>query len=186
MKKFRIFVLCFVVSFPATIPLLHAQDTQSVPSGPKPPLGDITTGWTYLWADQGHGERSNLNGWFLRPSFNVLNGLSIYFDSTNYYGGNTKGSINSHGFTMGVSHTLDKHWLLKPSVSAEVGDVRTSNAGTISNAFVFGAALGLTVPLNKHIALAITPAEYILLNTSTGVRNDFNAKFGFLFPFGHR
>ncbi len=183
--KLQGFVLCLIVTAAVSCPLL-GQDSQPLPSNPKPALGAITTGWTYLWADQGMGERSNLNGWFLRPSFNVLNELTVYFDSTNYYGQNSKGSINSHGFTVGVSHTLVKSWRVKPGVSAEVGDVRTSNAGKIANAFVFGTAFGLTMPINKHVSLAITPAEYILLDTSTGPRNDYNAKVGFVFPFGHR
>ena len=65
-------------------------------------LGAVGLGWTYLWADQGAGERVSLNGWFVRPSLNVGNGYSVFADFTSYYGGNKKGSVNSHGFTFGV------------------------------------------------------------------------------------
>lgn len=169
------------------IPLGARSDSAAAPAAkPKPALGNIGTGWTYLYADQGGGERESINGWYLRPAFNVGKGFSVYFDSTNYYGANRKGSLNGHGFTWGVSHNIFATPRLKPSVAVESGDVRTSNAGSIVNQFVFGAAFGLTIPLNKHVDLALTPVEYVLLYPKGMVRNDYNAKVGLSFPFGHR
>lgn len=161
-----------------------AQNTP--PAKPKPSLGNIGTGWTYLYADEGGGERESINGWYLRPSFAVGKGYSVYFDSTNYYGTNRKGSLNGHGFTFGVSHNVFARRHIKPSIAAEVGDVRSSNAGSIVNQFVFGAAFGLTIPINKHVDLALTPAEYAFLYPKGDPRNDYNAKVGLSFPFGHR
>jgi hypothetical protein len=159
----------------------HAQQAK-----PKPALGSITTGWTYLYAAQGAGERESINGWFLRPSINVGRGFSVFFDSTNYYGANRKGSLNGHGYTFGVGHDVFARRHLKPAIFTEAGDVRTSNAGSIVNQFAFAAGFSLTIPLNKHIDLALTPAEYVFLYPKSDPRNDYNAKVGFSFPFGHR
>lgn len=170
--------------FSYELPLGGAQP-DSAAAKPKPRLGALTTGWTYLWADQG-GYRANLNGWFLRPSVNFGKGYSVFFDSTNYYGANRKGSVNSHGFTFGLGRQFFSHARLRPSIFAEAGDVRASSAGTITNQFAFAAGASVSVPLNQHVELAITPAEYIFLYPNSAVRNDYNAKVGLSFPFGRR
>ena len=170
--------------FSFQLPSSSAQPDAS--AKPKERLGALTAGWTYLWADQGSNYRSNLNGWFLRPSINVGNGYSVFFDSTNYYGRNAKGSINSHGFTFGFGRQFFLHAKAKPSLFAEAGDVRASSAGTITNQFAFAAGVSVSIPFNQHIELAITPAEYIFLYPNSSVRNDYNAKIGLSFPFGRR
>ena len=68
----------------------------------KEPIATITAGYTYLWADQGAGYRSNLNGWFAKPAVTLGKGYSLFADFTNYYGVNAKGSTNSHGETLGL------------------------------------------------------------------------------------
>ena len=153
---------------------------------PKRPLGSFAAGWTYLYADEGAGERESINGWFLRPSVNVGKGFNLFLSNTNYYGANRKGSLNSHALTLGVGHTLFATPHVKPSLFAESGDVRSSNAGSIVNQFAFATGFGLTIPLSKHVDLALTPAEYVFLYPKGDPRNDFNAKVGFSFPFGRR
>jgi hypothetical protein len=153
---------------------------------PEPPIATVTAGWTYLWADQGGNERANLNGWFFRPSFNVGKGYAVFADSTNYYGANQKGSINSHGFTFGLSKDIFTMPRIKPSIFAEVGDVRSSNAGKITNQLAVAAGAGFSFPLTKWVSLAVTPAEYIFLYPEGDWRNDFNSKVGLSFPIGHR
>jgi len=160
--------------------------TPAQQENPDRPLGSIAAGWTYLYADQGAGERESINGWFLRPSVNVGKGFNLFFSNTNYYGANRKGSLNGHGYTLGVGHTIFATPHVKPSVFAESGVVRSSNAGSIVNQFAFATGFGLTIPLNKHVDLSLTPAEYVFLYPKGDPRNDFNAKVGFSFPFGHR
>jgi len=152
----------------------------------KPRLGAVTTGWTYLWADQGNNYRSNLNGWFLRPSFNFGQGYSVFFDSTNYYGTNSKGSTNSHGYTLGIGRQFFAKARVRPSIFAEAGNVRASSAGKITNQFAFAVGASVNIPFNQHVELAITPAEYVFLYPTSTVRNDYNAKLGLSFPFGRR
>lgn len=152
----------------------------------RPALGSFTAGWTYLYADQGAGERESINGWFLRPSINVGKGFNLFLSNTNYYGANRKGSLNSHALTVGVGHSIFVTRHVKPSIFAESGDVRSSNAGNIVHQFAFATGFGLTIPLNKHVDLSLTPAEYVFLYPKGDPRNDYNAKVGFSFPFGHR
>jgi hypothetical protein len=153
---------------------------------PETPIAVVTAGWTYLWADQGSGERSNLNGWFARPAVTIGKGYSGFADFTNYYGANHKGAINSHGFTFGVSKNVFTRIRFKPVIFAEAGDVRSSNAGAIVNQFAFATGASFSVPLRKWVSLAITPAEYIFLYPKGEIRNDFNSKVGLSFPIGHR
>lgn len=150
------------------------------------PISTVTAGWTYLWADQGSGQRSNLNGWFARPSFTLGKGYSAFADFTNYYGANKKGAINGHGYTFGASKNIFTRPRVKPTVFAEVGDVRSSNAATTVNQFAFATGFSFAVPITHWVSLAVTPAEYVFLYPKGDARNDFNAKVGFSFPIGHR
>lgn len=144
--------------------------------------GSVTVGYTYLWADQGAGERINLNGWFAKPSINIARGWSAFADFTNYYGQNSRGPLNSHGFTFGAQKSFFSK--VKLGVFAEAGDLRTSNV-TVTNSFLFNVGENFSIPLAKHFALALTPAEYVMIKPANGlpIRNDFNAKIGFSIPF---
>jgi hypothetical protein len=139
-------------------------------------------GYTYLWADQGAGERINLSGWFAKPSINIRQGWSAFADFTNYYGQNSRGPLNSHGFTFGAQKSFFSR--VKLGVFAEAGDLRTSNV-TVTNSFLFNVGENISIPLAKHFALSITPAEYVMIKPPNGqsIRNDFNAKIGFSIPF---
>jgi hypothetical protein len=170
-------------------PYLFDLNTPSPPQSglkPKPALGALTIGWTTLYADEGAGEREDINGPFFRPSFNIPKGFSVFFDSTNYYGRNRNGSLNGHGFTFGAGHNIFATRHVKPSFFAEAGVVRTSNAGSVVDQFAFASGLGLTIPINRHIDLALTPAEWVFLYPKGDPRNAYNAKVGLSFPFGHR
>lgn len=146
-------------------------------------IGNVTVGYTYLWADQGGGERSNLNGFFMRPAFNIGKGFSVFFNSTNYYGSNHRGSLNSHGYTGGIEKQVFAYASLRLKIFAEGGDIRVSNAGSITNSPAFLAGFGVGIPIHGHWSLALTPAEYALIDTARGVRNDFNAKVGLSLSF---
>jgi hypothetical protein len=145
--------------------------------------GDISAGYTYLDADQGGGERVSQSGWFARPSVNVSKSYSIFMDFTNYYAANTKGSLNAHGYTAGIARSFSRRLGVIPSLFVEAGDVRVSNAGKITNSPQYLTGVGLGIPLTKHWSIKLTPAEYALIDSPTGVRHDFNAKVGISFAF---
>ena len=112
-------------------------------------------------------------------------GYSVFFSNTNYYGRNAKGSVNSHGFTWGVSKGVFTHPKFKPTVFAEAGDVRASSAGTITNELLVAGGVGLSIPIKRWVSLAVAPAEYIFLYPHSDWRNDYNGKVGLSFPIGH-
>jgi hypothetical protein len=65
-NSLRYFVLLPALQF-ALIPLARSERS----------IGNITVGYTYLWVDQGAVERSNLNGFFARPAFNIGKEFSV-------------------------------------------------------------------------------------------------------------
>jgi hypothetical protein len=155
-------------------------------SNPPKPIGTLTVGWTYLWADQGNHYRANLNGWWVKPTVNLPHGLFAFFSSTNYYGTNAKGSVNSHGFTGGAGTTVLSRPKIKLTIFAEAGDVRASSAGTITNELLIAGGVGVSIPIRSWVSLAVTPAQYIFLYPHGDWRNDYNAKLGLSFPIGRR
>jgi hypothetical protein len=174
MKTALIFTLLVALCTPA----IQAQKKQE-------PLGSFAAGWTYLWADQGAGYRSHLNGWFVRPAVNIGRGYSIFFSNTNYYGHNAKGEINSHSYTLGLTKQVLTTPHVRPTVFLEAGDVRGSSHG-ITHQAVVATGFGLSIPLAHRVSLALTPAEYVFVYPHADWRNNFNAKVGLSFPFGHR
>jgi hypothetical protein len=170
-------LICFIVG----LALAPGASAQTADSGPL--HGSISAGYTYLWADQGGGERVGLSGWFFKPDFTIGRGYSAFLDATNYYGANRKGSLNSHGLTAGIQKGFFKHARVQPSVFAEAGDLRVSNANVITNSLLINIGGNLLIPVYKRFGIAITPGEWVWIHTATGNRNDFNAKAGFNFRF---
>lgn len=160
---------------------LHAQEQAQ-----KPPIVTLSVGWTYLYADQGGGQRSNLNGWYVKPSLPLGKGYAAFVDFTNYYGANSKGSINSHGYTFGVSKDVFTRPRIKPTVFAEAGDVRSSNGRSIINQFAFATGFNFSIPIRSWIAFGATPAEWVFLYPNGNPRNDFNTKIGLTLSLGRR
>lgn len=149
-------------------------------------MGSIAGGWGYIWADQGSGERSNINGWFLKPSYNLSPNWSVYLDFSNYYGKNGRGAINQHSYTAGVSRTFPVSKRFKPGVFVQSGDVRVSNAGRITHAYTFLTGVSVTVPLKPWLAFSAIPAEYVFGYPNGQTRNSYNAKASLVFSFGHK
>ena len=150
------------------------------------PIATFATGWTYLWADQGANYRANLNGWFVRGTVNLARGYGVFFSSTNYYGTNAKGSVNSHGYTLGVTKEVLARARVKCSVFGEAGDVRASSAGTITNELLIATGVGVTIPVSRWVSVVVTPAEYVFVYPHGDWRNDYNGKLGLSFPIGRR
>jgi hypothetical protein len=183
-KSFTRCLWVVLLAICSTGTLANAQSSEDA-AKPKTALGALGIGWTYIYADVGAGERESINGWYARPSLNLPHHLSLFADFTNYYGTTKKGSLNSHGDTFGVAYQYLRLKKIKSSVFGESGVVRTSNAG-VTNQFAFNAGFNLSIPINKHMDFTMTPAEWIFLYPKGDPRNDYNAKVGISFPFGHR
>ena len=160
--------------------------TLSAAAQEKKPIATLTTAYTYLWADQGNHYRANLNGWNVRLSAPVGKGFNIFVSSTNYYGKNAKGAVNSHGYNLGAGRQVFATPHVKPNVFLEAGDVRSSNAGTITHQALVATGASFTFPIKPWVSLMVLPAEYVFLYPHSDWRNDYNAKVGLTFPIGHR
>ncbi len=174
-----------------TIPLngdVGGQQQAGLQGGPakKPtPVGTISAGYAYLWADQGGYHRS-VNGWLVKPTINLQDGWAVYFDASNYYGANRKGSLNLHTYSLGVSKEVLARPQLKPALFLQMGDSRNSNAGSIVNAYALLTGVNFTTPINKYVSLSVIPLEYVYTHPDGENRNSYNAKFALVFPFGKK
>ncbi|MGI4756400.1 MAG: hypothetical protein ACRYGF_06070 [Janthinobacterium lividum] len=153
---------------------------------PAPPIGTLAAGWAYLFADQGTGTHRNLNGWLIKPTYNLPAGWAVYFDASNYYGKNSKGSINLHTYSVGVSKEVFAKPRLKPALFLQMGDSRNSNAGSVVNAYALLTGINFTTPLRSWVSLSIIPAEYVFTYPDGDPRNSYNAKVSLVFPIGKK
>ena len=168
---------------------LHAAldaDQATPPPKPAPPIATLSTGYAYLYADQGNGTHVHLNGWLVKPTYNLPDGWAVYLDASNYYGKNPKGSINLHTYSLGVSKELFPKPKLKPALFLQMGDSRNSNAGKVVNAYALLTGINFTTPLRPWVSLSVIPAEYVFTYPDHDPRNSFNAKVSLVFPIGHR
>lgn len=170
--------LAFLLLATSALPAL-AQEKE------RKPIATFSLAYTYLYADQG-GYRINLSGCSFRPAVPLGRGYSIFFVNTYYYGANRKGSLNAHGYTLGVAKSVFATKRFKPAVLLESGDVRISSAGTITNAAIVATGASVSVPLRPWVALLVVPAEYVFLYPHADWRNDYTTKVGLTFPIGHR
>lgn len=192
----KAYALALVVSCAGTSLVAQQQASQPAfvladdqPSGaakPAPPIGTVAAGYAYLYADQGMGQYSHLNGWLLKPTYNLSDGWAVYLDASNYYGKNAKGSINLHTYSLGVSKEVFAKPKLKPALFLQMGDSRNSNAGKIVNAYALLTGINLTVPLRSWVSLSVIPAEYVYTHPDGENRNSYNAKVSLVFPVGHK
>lgn len=163
-----------------------ATQGSAISATPALPIGTLSAGWAYLFADQGTGTHSNLNGWLVKPTYNLPQGWAVYLDASNYYGRNSKGSINLHTYSLGVSKEVFARPRLKPALFLQMGDSRNSNAGSIVNAYALLTGINFTTPLRSWVSLSIIPAEYVFTYPDGDPRNSYNAKVSLVFPVGHK
>lgn len=146
---------------------------------------DVTAGWTYERADQGSGY-ANLNGWWGSVSYNVAQHLGLTFEHESYWGGYQGFSANQHVWLGGLTFKPGKsEGRITPFIQPLAGDTRSSQPGSIAHEFTFQLAAGFDLKLNDHIALEITPAEYVLNLQHGSPLNSYTGAVGLQFSFGH-
>ena len=162
------FVFCFT---------LQAQEN---------PVFTITGGYMYLNADQHAATRASFSGWYVIPEYHVTKSWSVIAEATGFTGSPVGKSTNVHSYTAGPVYAIDTKTRITPFFFGEVGDARTSQAGSVNHAFALVAGLGANVKLVKRVSLQLIPGEYILTTPAHGALHNYGAHVGLAFDFGSK
>lgn len=154
--------------------------------GQDTPLLSVSGGYIYLNLGQRGAPRASLNGWYFIPQYHISKSWSAIAEFTNFYGSPQGKSTTIHGFTFGPLYAIATKTRITPFVFAEIGDVRSSVAGMVTNNFAFVGGVGANVALAKHFALQLLPADYVLTTPSGGPLNSYAAQVGIAYSFGHK
>jgi hypothetical protein len=112
------------------------------------------------------------------PQYHINDNWSIIAENDNLYGSPGGVSTNQHVFMAGPLYGRNVGKRLFPFFFAEAGGVRVSSAGDITHSFILVAGPGLTVSLNRRVALHLLPADFVLV---TGVVLNYAAQAGIVF-----
>jgi outer membrane protein with beta-barrel domain len=139
----------------------------------------LTGGYNYQDTDQGHGLRTNLNGWFASAEFDLSNTVSITAEMDNYYGSVGSKNTAQENFVIGPQLTFrsDKATLW-PFVYVQGGDQRSAFGSDVEHAFNFQLGGGVQLKLNDRVSLELTPAEYSLATPNGIATHSYSAKAG--------
>jgi hypothetical protein len=67
---------------------------------------------------------------------------------------------------------------ITPFAFGEIGDVRLSSPGAVSNNFGFVAGVGANIKLASRVSLQLIPADYILVDAPAGPTHSHAAQVG--------
>lgn len=174
-----------LVSLPAL-----AQDTPKV---------EVAGGYSYLRADT--DPRSNAHGWYVSVAGNLNRYVGLAADFSGHYGsanlntgaGNIKVDGTAHTFLFGPRFSARRE-RLTPFAHVLAGAVRSRTAGQIGTVAVFnedtafGLAVGggVDVTLQRHVALRLIQADYLLTRFGSETQNNVRVTIGLVFRFGSR
>jgi hypothetical protein len=140
----------------------------------------ISGGYNYQNSDQGQNVRLNLNGWFAGAQFDVSERISITGEIDNYYGTLAGKSQKQQNFVLGPQFSFgNDESKLRPFAYVQVGDQRSSSAGSVNHAFNVQMGGGIEVKLRARLALVVNPAEYNLATPNGNPTHSYGAKVGF-------
>ena len=137
--------------------------------------GSISAGYNYLYLDAGNGSHPSLHGWYAIPVFNIGDNWGVLADFTSFY----RPGENIHGFTFGPIYSFKNHTRVTPVVFAEIGDIRDSKGGVITNAFAFVVGGGFLTKIWKNVSFQLIPGEYVLNTPNGNAAHNYTAKAGF-------
>jgi hypothetical protein len=142
---------------------------------------DFEAGYNYQNSDQGKGVRADLNGWFgsLQYDLNELVGITAEVDT--YYGTSQGHYLRQQNYVIGPQFTFrSSESKLRPFVSVQAGDQRSSSVGAIGHAFDLQIGGGLQVRLNHRLSIQFTPVQYNLASESGTATHSYSASVGFI------
>ena len=143
-----------------------------------------TIGYNYQYSDQGHGERSNLNGFFASGQLDFSDHLSIVGEVDSYYGKVGGVTATQQNFVLGPQYTFRTEKAnLRPFVYLQSGDQRSGSAGNVEHAFDLQLGGGVQINLTDALSLQVTPTEYNLSVPQVGPTHSFSTKLGVSWTF---
>jgi acetyl-CoA carboxylase carboxyltransferase component len=108
------------------------------------------------------------------PTFNINKQIGVFADFANFY---ARGQ-NVHVQLFGALHEFSNRSRLTPFVFTGIGNIRNSNAGTVTNSFTWFAGSGFKVRLTRWVAFQTIPLEYVMNTAGGNVGNNFVARAG--------
>jgi len=156
----------------------------------KAPTWDVYGGYSYMRADFG-GVDQPLQGWDFAVGQNVNSWFGGVLDFTGHYAHPGGVNVNVHTFAAGPRFSYRKVKNVVPFAQVLLGGVRGSRgylgATGLSQTkidFGFSAGGGLDLKFNKHVAVRIIQADY-LVTPFLGLRQDnLRASAGLVFYLG--
>lgn len=127
------------------------------------------------------GGRAAFHGWYLIPQYHVNNNWSIIAESDNLYGSPRGESTNQHVYIAGPLYGRNVGKRLYAFVFGEAGGIRISSPESITHSFIFVGGPGVSISLNRRVALHLLPADFVLVNSPTGVVLNYAAQAGITF-----
>ncbi len=148
------------------------------------PIYSTAVGIIYLQTDLKNvsgGTGSYLLGWYGIPQIYFTKHLSGIGDFANFYNFHAHQSTNVHSFLGGFAYGEKLGGVIVyPFVLG--GDIRTSNAGTITWTPAAAGGIGVNLKLSHAVALQVIPGEYITNVLPNGHwQSNYSARAGFVF-----
>ncbi len=185
-------VLSFATACPATAQgaapsdaALAAQPAQAATPKKKAPVGAITGGYIYIASEVMPGSPWNfhLHGFYGIPQVNIKPWFGLFGDFTKSYSTSAGAHENTDSFLGGPIFTALSAKKISPFAFADAGKLRDSKNGTVTSSPIFATGGGVSVKLNKHVAVLFIPGEYIRAYPAMGPQlSSYSSRIGLTFP----
>ena len=152
--------------------ILGATAQAQEPSGT---WGSVGAGYIYQITESPTGHWTSSNGWYLLPTFNINKQVGVFGDFANFY---SKGQ-NVHVQLFGALHAFSNKTRFTPFVFMGLGNIRDSNAGTITNSLAWFFGAGFLARITPWVSFQMIPVEYVMNTANWRVGNNFDARVGF-------
>ena len=169
----------------AVLPAQVATSSQPAPPKKEAPVGAITGGYIYIASEVMPGSPWNfhLHGFYGIPQVNIKPWFGLFGDFTKSYNTSAGAHENTDSFLGGPIFTALSAKKISPFAFADAGKLRDSKNGTVTSSPVFATGGGLSVKLNKHVAVLFIPGEYIRAYPAMGSQlSSYSSRIGLTLP----
>lgn len=130
------------------------------------------------------------NGWDASVTGNLNRWLGVTADFSGYYRSDDGVSQRTHNFLFGPRLTYRKDSKITPFAQALFGVARqrveTSSGRITDNGFAMATGGGLDYNLNRHLAVRLVQADYLLTRIGGSQQNSSRLGFGVVLKLGNK